>query len=217
MSWTTALSDVRMIMSDGPTDKLRYRKRVMGFQSGTNLIFKTFEFRRVTDLSTAVAPLGVYVDEAPVTVSADNLEIGEFTLAAAPTDGQSLRATYYIQWFNDNELTEFLTSASEALDFGATYANIPEDFRPAAKYYAAGNGYQKLAMFYSMNASEVYQLEDSPVDKQFAPADRFQKLSTQMFEYAIQLRNDVYSRKGQALAPRHQTISGTVQTVAPNR
>lgn len=217
MSWITALSDVRMLMSDGPTDKLRYRKRVMGFQSGTNLLFKTFEFRRVTDLTTAVAPLGVYVDEAPVSVTADDLAIGEFSLAVAPTDGQSLRATYYIQWFNDPELTQFLTSACEALGFGTDFTTIAEDFRPAAKYYAAGNGYQKLAMFYSMNASEVYQLEDSPVDKQFTPADRFQKLSTQMFDYAIQLRNDVYTRKGQALAPRHQTISGTVQNVAPNR
>lgn len=217
MSWTTAISDIRMLMSDGPTDKLRYRKRVMGFQNGTNLNFKTFEFRRVTDLTTATAPLGVYVDELAVAVSADDLAIGEFTLAVAPTDGQTLRSTYYIQWFNDDELTEFLTSACETLGFGSDFTQIAEDFRPSAKYYAAGNGYQKLAMYYAMNASEIYQLEDSPVDKQFAPADRFQKLAGQMFDYAIKLRDDVYTRKGQALAPRHQTIVGTVPRVAPNR
>ena len=78
MAWTTSLADLRKLLNDGPKDKLRYRKRVIGIQNGANLIFKTFEFRRTESLVGATAPVGVYVDDTPVTVVSDDVPSGEF-------------------------------------------------------------------------------------------------------------------------------------------
>ena len=61
MQWSTSVADLRAWLNDGPTDKLVSRKRCLGRIDGSNKIFKTFEFRRVTDFTTATSPFGVYV------------------------------------------------------------------------------------------------------------------------------------------------------------
>lgn len=218
MIWSAAVQDVRMVLSDGPTDKLAYRKKVIGVQNGTNLVFKTFEMRRVSTLVTPTGPVGVFLDDVLKTVSSEDLPSGQFTVASpAPTDGQSLVATYYHQWFTDAEITQFLVSASEWIGFVDNFPNIPEDLRPAAKEYAAFQGYQKLASKWAAHLAETYQLYDAPDEKRFNPVTQYMSIAKQKFEIAVKLRDDVYTRKGQAGAPRSRTLSGTVRDTPPNR
>lgn len=216
--WTSAVSDCRKTLSDGATDKLAYRKKVIGEQNGTNLTFKTFESRRISAFVSPTSPAGVFLDNAAATVGTEDLESGEFNLTGtAPTDGQSLVATYYYQWFIDDELTEFLKSASNWAGFGDDFTLVPDAFQPAVKEYVAFLGYQKLVAKMSVNLAETYQLYDAPDEKRFDPVAMYMKISKQKFDLAVNLRDDVYSRKGQAKAPRSATNVGRVRDVPPNR
>lgn len=218
-TWVDPIGDVRKVLSDGPTDKLRYRKEVMNQLDGTNRTFKTFEARRLSDFSQSpTAPIGVYVNGAAATVTDDDPVSGEFTLQTAPTDGQQLRATYYVQWFLDAEITEFLVQAAEWIGYQDAYLTIPEDLRPAAKEYAASVAYQKLSAKFAENLAESYQLYDAPDKKRFDPVSAYMKISDSKMKRATQLRDDVYKgRKGQSGAPRFQTIAGRARDVAPGR
>lgn len=218
MSWDTALSELRMVLSDGPTDKLRYRKMVIGQIDGSNTTFKTFEMRRVSTFVGAVAPAGVYVNNALVTTEGEDLESGEFTLAAPPNEGDSIVATYYYQWFIDAELTEFLNQSAAFINNTTDFTAIDPSFQPAAKEYAAGLAYQKLAAKFAENLAEVFQLQDAPDQKRFNPVTAYMGIAEKKFKLAFELRDDVYTgRKGQAGAPRSATIRGHVKDVAPNR
>lgn len=218
MSWTTSVTDVRKILSDGSTDKLCYRKQVIGVLNSSNVSFKSFEIRRVSSFVAATAPIGVYKNGVAVTVSADDLPSGEFTLAAAPADGDSLRATYYVQWFNDDELQQFLVGAGQWIGVGDDYTQISENLRPAAKEYAAALAYQKLVARFALNLSETYQLYDAPDQKRFDPIQAYMKISESKMKLAFQLRDDVYkNRQGRALAPLSGVISGRVPDVPPDR
>src|SRR5512135_546208 len=98
MSWSTAISDLRTLLNDNPLNRYCYRKKVFGKLDGVNVNFKTFEFRRVTDFTTAELPLAVYLNGSPIDVSKienDNTVTGEFALVDAPIDGDELTATYY--------------------------------------------------------------------------------------------------------------------------
>lgn len=217
MSWLTAVSELRAALSDGATDKLRYRKRVIGIQNGANLKFKTFEYRRTQTFVGAAQPIGVFVNDAPVAVSADDLTTGEFTLAAAPSDGDVLRATYFMQYFTDAELEEFLTQASRWLIGVDDFVQVGIPLQPAAVAKACCQAYRKLAIRFAENMAEVYQLEDSPDERRINPVDNFRRMADDFCKEADKLRNDFYGRKGKKLAPRFATIAGNVRDPEPNR
>lgn len=217
MSWTTARADIRQLLADGPTDKLAYRKKLVGVQDGTAKRFKTFENRRVTDFLTAVAPLGVYVDGALVPVAADDMAVGEFELVTAPTNSQTLEASYYIQWFNDDELDTFLAQASQWTGLGADVTNIPVGLRPAILEYSACLGYRRLALWWSRAISETYMYQDAPSKDRFAIVDSYTKMAEAHCGRAEAIRNDYWSRQGQSNAPLFGVIQGSVRDVPPNR
>lgn len=220
MSWTTAVVDVRTFLSDGPQDKLRYRKEAFGNIDGTNATFKTFEVRRLTNFATTLtAPLGVYVNQVlQAAATADDLESGEFTLASAPAPGAVLRATYYTQWFDDSEVQQFLTTACEWIGNGDDYTQIANNLFPAAKHYAAAMAYQKLVSRYSANVAEMYQLYDAPDQKRFDPIKAWGDQAERLYKLAFELRDDVYKdRQGQAKAPLWGVARGRVKDVPPNR
>jgi hypothetical protein len=218
MSWTTAVTDIRTLISDGETDKLCWLKQVIGQQDGSNKMFKTFEKRRLTEFVGTSAPTGVYVNNAFATVIDEDLDSGAFTLSSAPANTDLLQATYYYQWFTDAEIEQFLTSAAEWIGVADNYASISQDLRPAAKEYAAGQGFQKLAARFSQNLSETFQLYYAPDQKRFDPATAWLKMADAKIKLAFELRDDVYkNRKGQALAPISGVAVGRVRNVAPNR
>lgn len=213
-----AILDVRKVLSDGPTDKLRYRKQVISQPDGTNVVFKTFEMRRITLLATATSPFGVFVNNSAVVVDSEDIASGEFVLHAAPAQGSTISATYYVQWFNDDEITQFLTSSGQWIGVGDDYTHIPENLRPAAKEYSAAIAYQKLVAKFAENLAETYQLYDAPDQKRFDPISAYMKISESKMKLAFQLRDDVYkNRQGRALAPISSVISGNVRDVPPNR
>jgi hypothetical protein len=215
--WANAVSDCRKTLSDGDTDKLAYRKKVIGEQNGVNLTFKTFEARRISEFVSPTAPAGVFLDNAAATVASEDLTSGEFNLVTAPTDGQTLVATYYYQWFTDEELEEFLLTATQWIGLGDDFLQIPDTFQPAAREYVAFLGYQKLVSKMSVNLAETYQLYDAPDEKRFNPVTMYMNISKQKYDLAVKLRDDVYERKGAAKAPRSATLPGTVRDVPPNR
>ena len=223
MAWTTAINDLRSLISDGSTDRYCYRKKCFGNVDGTNNSFKTFEFRRIIDFTNSsqnIAPLGVYVDSVRVTpsnVSSDSVATGEFTLATAPTAGQVVEASYYYQWFLDSELSTFLTEASEFLGFAGDYTQIAPGLQPAAKYYAAGESYHKMATRWSTRASEMYLVEDAPNQKNMGVAATYLKLANDCKEQSRKLREDYYTRNSQASAPLYSNSFGSVPAVTPQR
>lgn len=216
MSWTTASNDLRVLLSDGSTDKLRAFKAVFGAQDGTNKIFKTFEFRRITDFSASgnANPLGIYIDnvlQAPSAVSWDDLSSGNFALETAPTDAQQILCSYYIQWFTDSELEGFLTRSSNWLGFNDDYANIPSGLKTAALKYASHEAYLKLSLRFAENIVETYRLQDAPDEKRMSVVSAYQQAAKDALKDAYKSRDDYYSRKGRSLAPLFDTVQGNIK------
>lgn len=213
-----------MELSDGPLDRLRHRKQVFGVTDGVNRIFKTFEYRRYSNFTTAVPPLGVWVTPkttgipALATISADDPSItGEFTLSVAPADGDLVVATYYNQWFIDTELQLFLKNAARWIGMGVDYANIPDGLIPAALEYACSDAYKKLALKYAERISEIYRLEDAPDPKVFEIVKGYREAADGLLKNAGTLRKQYYGRQDQAEAPLYGAISGRVRDVPPSR
>lgn len=217
MSWTSAISDVRIQLADNANNKHRYRKRCIGQVDGTNATFKTFEIRRINDFTTASPPLGAYVNGVFAPVASDNTEIGEFVLVSPPSDGSVVEATYYVQWFVDTEVQGFLTQATEWLGLGSDYSNVPEGLRPAAKFYACKQGCEFMSLRWAEFISDTYLYQDAPRTDQRSPVDEFRKLAETYYKQAQDARKGYYSRQDQNEAPLFATISGAVLDVQPKR
>jgi hypothetical protein len=224
MSWpiNTAVSELRTLLHDGPTDKYRHRKRVFGQVNGTNLRFKTLEYRRVTDFSDAAAvyPLGVFVNEtllAPASVPTDFIAEGEFTLLVAPVDGDVVSASYYIQYFTDAELTTFMENAAKWLIQTADTTNLDACLQQSALRYGAYEAYQKLAMRFIERLSETYRLSDQPDPDRQTLVTQFKSLADDFFKQAVEVRNDCYGRSGKNLQPSWGFSQGRIMDPQPKK
>lgn len=218
MTWSDPIGDLQKHLSDQEDDKLRHRKRVLGYQNGIRTTFKTFEFRRVTDFvaATGSIPEGVYVDGVKAVVTSDDPEIGEFELQSAPSGNQEVVATYFVQWFTTDELTRFLTESANTFSLSDSYDQIPQGLQPAALDFAASRAYKKLALRWADAMSDVYRLQDAP-NEDYDPVKTYSELSKEFMESGLKLRDDYYKRQGQALAPLHATSAGAVSAITPNR
>jgi hypothetical protein len=220
MDWTTAISDLRRKLSDGQTDKLRAFKKVIGRINGTNKIFKTYEFRRWTNFTNAAAPEGVYVNSVRLDVSGivqDFPENGYFTLLDAPDINSEVEAVYYVRWFLDEELDEFLRVANNWLGFGDNYLTLNTGLRAAALDFAASEAYSKLAIRWAESQSDTYLLEDAPKENEKISKSSYLELSKFYREEAEKKRDDFYTRQGQSKAPLFATMTRGVGKVGPNR
>jgi hypothetical protein len=226
MAWTTAVDDLRTKISDGPTDKLRALKRVIGQADGSNAIFKTLEYRRITDFTTVdeTGPLGLYINgerfgPLAVPIDYDDLSSGFFKFAplGVPISGAVIEATYYVQWFLDAELESFLRLGANWLGLGDNYSGIAQGLRPAALFYAASESYSKLASRFSEHMSETYRLEDMPDVKRMEIIAAWKAAAKESMDAAMQARDDFYRRQGQSLAPLFGTARGAVRNVEPSR
>jgi len=216
--WTSALTDLRIDLSDGDTDKYRARKDIVGSPDGNNVTFRTLEKRRITDFTApATSSEGVYVNGALVSVTSDDLVSGEFVLGTAPNEGDRIQASYYMRFFDDSELTSFLVSASEWLGLGATFANVAEGLQPAAREYAAFKAFQKLAGKSQENMSEMYRMEDSPNPNRKSPMEQYMSIANSKYKMAVSMRDDFYKRGGRREAPSSSNLYGTFDQVTPNK
>lgn len=217
--WTDAeaLEDVRAKLSDGNQDKFGFRKPCFGLTNGDNTTFKTFEWRRVTDLTDTEFPLGVFVNGESVSVSEDFPDTGDFQLSDAPVDGDKVEASYYSQWFSDDELRKFLVKATQWLGMGRDFTTLQDVIIPAALEYAASEAYAKLALRWAVRVSEMYRVEDAPDEKRMAIVDSYKAAATQALKDATEKRDAVYTRQGQSLAPLFRNIAGHVVDPQPKR
>jgi len=117
----------------------------------------------------------------------------------------------------DSEIEIFLRLAQNWLGFGDDYTTTPTGLRPAILQYAAGEGYQKLAMRFSEHGSETYRLEDMPDVKRTALVAEYKQAAAQAKEQAQNLRDQYYSRQGQHLSPRFGVFSPSITDVPPRR
>lgn len=227
MSWTSnaaAITALRSLIKDNPTDKICSMKAVLGEINGLNQIFKTFEYRRVTNFSaTGIAfPEGLYVNGTAMAASGilqDDIQSGAFQLQLAVplANRDSLRATYYYQWFTDAELDSFLLNASDWLGLGPNYMNLPDGLNASAMRFAAQEAYLAAAMKYSTRMSEVYKLEDAPSEEILKAMEAFREMADSFMDQASKMRDDYYTRQGQSLAPNFGFSLGAVVDPTPRR
>lgn len=189
--------------------------------NGSNIAFKTFEARRVTNFTTAASGPGnggVFVSGVQIPasgVSADNPETGEFALVTAPVDnGTLVEASYYTQWFDDSELDTFLQVSSRWLQGSATYPQTPDALVDALLKFAASEGYLKMAQRWRTYMSQVYKTEDAPKDSPGYNTNDFLKLSTEMRKQALDSRTEFFkTRQGRSLQPLSGRITGSVRNL----
>ncbi len=224
MAWTTAISDLRKLLFDDTDGKYFYRKKMLGEVNGVNLAFKSFEPRRLTDFTTAVGPLGIYVSGTILNasvVASDDVITGEVFLKPgnAPLDGKVVEATYYQQQFTDAELNTFLTQTSKSfLQLGEDFSQIPDNLQQAALNYTASQCLMMLAMRWTNRASDTFLLQDAPKKESQGVAKSFSDLAQVFMKSATTMRNDAYStRAGQTLQPNFRTNPGRVSAVTPRR
>lgn len=201
MTWATAKTDLRKLISDDATDKRTVLKQCIGLVNGTNKQFITFDYRRVTDFSvTNPFPLGVYVDGQPVSVALDDPSSGVFELLVAPTLNKKVEATYYSQWFLDSNLDQYLNDA--ALFCRASDVNlIAPPLRHAALKYAASEAYQFLSLFWARQTSESFKLNDAMEKDRFALVKSYADMAKTFRSEATTIRDDFYERSGTQKSP----------------
>jgi hypothetical protein len=215
-TWSTAIIDLRTLLSDGSIDRYSSRKRCFGEINGINTTFKTFEFRRITDFTTAIIPQGVYIDGMilPATgISADYINTGEFVLnpSFAPSAGSIVEASYYTQWFLDSELDDFLKTASNWISSQNDYTVTPSGLQPCILKYAAAEAYLKMALRWRTFLSEMYRVEDQPHKPGTAPSDEYTKMSETFREQALKARDEYYTRQGRSLQPLFGSVLGNIR------
>lgn len=215
--WTSAVDTLRAMLSDGPEDKYRFRLEAYGQKDGSNTKFKTFDFRRITDLTSADTPLGVYVNGELVSASDDSKNTGDFILGSAPDNTDTVETSYYAQWFLDSEIVFFLQQASNWLGLGPDYTNCPSGLQPSLLQQAMGDAYGKLALKFAEHFSRMYRKEDSPQNELFKVVDSYKSASNASYKMGQQFRNDFYTRQGQDLAPNFGVASGAVRDPQPRR
>jgi hypothetical protein len=211
--WLTGKQDLRIALSDGPTDRYHFRKRVFGELNGSNLRFKTFEFRRITDftLSPGVFLNGVLL---PVSsVSTDSILTGEFILTTPPIDGDVLEASYYTQWFLDAELDDFLVDSSRWCLSIDDFTQTPPGLISATKSYACSRAYLKMSQRWRDYVSSVYKVEDAPKDPASGPVSDFIKMAKTFREEAEAQRKEFYKRQDQPLQPLFGIVRGNVRSM----
>lgn len=191
---------------------------MLGRQTGTNLVFKTEEKRRLTDFSAPTAPQGVFLNGSPVTGITDFPEVGQFSFPVgnAPGINDTLEATYYTQWFIDSELDGFITEGVEWIQQGSVDTMV-DGLKPAVLNYAVAQAYEKLALLWAENTSVTFRLEDQPDPKQRTPAQEYTSLAKYYRKVAVDSRNDYYTRQGKSFAPTSAVIVGRVVNPVPRR
>lgn len=216
-TWSTAATDLRTLLSDGISDRYNSRKKCFGQIDGSNSMFRTFEFRRITNFTTASLPLGVYKNGTmiPATgISGDYPDTGEFVLGTPyiPVDGDIIEASYYNQWFNDEEIATFLTTASNWCVGASDYTTTVNGLQPAVLKYAAAEAYQKMSIRWRTFLSEMYRVEDEPKKPGTGPADQYAKMAETFREEALKARTEYYdTRQGRSKQALFGSVLGNIK------
>ena len=139
-------------MSDGSTDKYVHQSPVDPEPDGNHDLFAVPDPRLVPGSVKITLDGEDITDEIPEYDEEDEdqtqyimLDSGRIRLEP-PDNGQELRVSYYFQWFTDEELESFLTTAGQLLGYESVEAEgLTVGLRAPVLSFAAHYAYLKMA------------------------------------------------------------------------
>jgi hypothetical protein len=142
---TTGIAALRSLLGDGDADKYEFRGAVVPNPDGITTRFFTGHTLVVPDT------LELYLQGVLTAPSGTpDYETGTFSLSPAPSG--ELQASYYYQWFKDEDLAVFLDDAAQMLSFfedddisGFVTMLEAGGVRPSLLQFAAFNAYMRKA------------------------------------------------------------------------
>ena len=221
MSYTTGKADLRRLLSDGDQVKRAFQKVVIGPVDGINADFVTLENRYVP------GSVDLYVDGLLVVKGTNYTEqdpvagLIRFQPGYIPNQNAIIKASYYGQYFIDDDLDGFLIAAMSDLSMDSTDSTtIAAGLQSSLLHYAAANAYTYLATIWTQRIAEKFLAQDTAGvgdGQNFPKASHFLDLSKNEFTKAGQLRDDFYKRKGARETPVFGTLVGAVKETTPPR
>lgn len=227
-AWTSdaaAILDLRVFLHDGPSDHLVKSKKALGPVDGVNCTFYTLEQRLVVPpATTSIIPASgilVTVDMQPASVVTplDDPVLGQFTInSTTPAIGSDVRAGYYFQQFFDSDLDAALREAGGVIQSNENYLLIEDGLKPAAIRFGASFALSKLAIRWLDRLKDVFVLEDKPTtDDTTSFSALCQQTADRLFDQALKLRDDFYTRQGRRNQPAWTRVNARIPIVGTNR
>lgn len=141
---SSAVSSLRSLLGDNASDKYEFKADVYPTPNGVTTRFFVGQTRLASG-SLEVYHNGILVPA--VSGSAIDYAKGSFTYEGS-SDGPPkglLQASFYYQWFTDDELVVFLTEASNMLLFESPSGDFSTGLRPTLLSWACYNAYMRKA------------------------------------------------------------------------
>lgn len=220
MSYDAAINELRQMLGDTEFHKNASKKKCLGKVDAENASFMTYDKRILEDTFQA------FVNEIAVDSTIDDAVRGTFTLSTAPEKNTAVSASYYFQWWIDDEIKTFLNKGAEAtgVSSGAVpdsaYLSIQPGLKSAALSFAASLAIRSLINF-MMNRrhSAEFSLEqDGNDDSGFAQTlNAMGKQADAYWKQGEWHRDDFFKRNGARNAPAFGVKVGRTGRYGPNR
>lgn len=215
MSYTAAITELRQLLSDTQYHKKATDKRIIGAVDGVNVTFHAYD-KRILSSTFIVKVNGTEVD-----ASLDDAIQGLITLTDPPGINSKVTASYYFQWWLDDELKTFLNKGAELTSFFSdaipddAYLKVGAGLKTAALYFSASYAMDSLINYLvNRRHSEEFLIEESGNDESaFSQTiDAMRTASKDFWEKAKWARDDFYKSQGKQGRPAFG-----VKTVASRR
>lgn len=223
MSYTAAITELRQILADTSVNKVATKKKLIGDIDGVNTTFVTYDKRFIAS-TLKIFVAGVLLTSTEFTV-VDAIS-GEIELITAPQINDKVVATYYWQFWIDDEIKNFLNKGAETIsevditDPDQAYLLIPAGLKKAALYFAAETAIA-TTINYLMNRrhSEEFTIQqDGNNEDAFSQTiSAMRKQADGYWDKAVFLRDDFYKRQGKRNLPAFGVKSGHRRTYGPTR
>jgi hypothetical protein len=220
MSYDSAITELRQLLSDSDKHKRASKKKLIGNVNGDNKSFQTYDKRVLED------GMEVFVADISVDFSLDDATAGLVTINTAPDKNTTVTASYYYQWWLDAEIKTFLNKGAESCSqFDNTapeeaYLQINGGLKGAALYLAASYAMDSLvAYLVNRRHSQEYLIEeDGNDDNKFSSTIAAMTEQSKFFwEKGTWLRDDFYKRQGKRNAPAFGIKTVTQRRYGPYR
>jgi hypothetical protein len=214
-STTEARDALRAFVSDGAQDRPVKGKLVIGPADGVNIVFYTWEERIVGSIVFSLNG----VEQAPGIVASQDLVMGRFVLATAPTANTEIRARYYWQLFLDDDLDEALRQAAGEIHETDEITSVEPGLKFTSLHYAAAFAFTKqYTRWMIQRSSEKFLLVERPVeDGARGMADAFKDAADRYYKMAGELRLAYYERHGRRAAPAFTVYKPRIPAIGPQR
>jgi hypothetical protein len=220
VSYTAAITEMRQLLADTEFHKRATKKKLIGKIDANNQTFFTYDKRLLED------SLEVYVNDEAVSFTLEDAIKGQLLLGDAPAKNTSVVASYYYQFWIDDEVKNFLNKGAEQVSqwteatIDNAYLSIPGGLKSPALMFAASMATDSL-ISYMINRrhSEEFNIEQDGNDD-----NGFSSMITAMKDQAkhywdrgVQMRDDFYKRQGKRSAPAFAIKLGKTRQYGPMR